>query len=189
MTNSPSPKDRSAALQALASLGAISKTLQVAAQALTDALGDTRSLDELLSDPDSPVNVRATLDRTRAAATAYRAALQPFARAYSRKMEPLTTPIPIFIDPKRPELNRFVSCADVREASRVFFSSDIGAQSARRLRLLEALCLDTISTIRNVLSGGTTSIPAELSNLLARAEAYSKGRDPSASPLTDGDED
>jgi hypothetical protein len=178
VTTTPPSEDRNAALQALASLGEIAKRVEEQATLLAATLDDSVSLEELLANPDSPINVRITLEKTRAAAAAYRGALEPFARAYTRKMEPLSTSIPIFIDPKRPEKNRSIKSEDVREAARVFFYTDIGAQTVRRLKLLEELAVNAASAIRLALADSANRLTEEHANtlrgIISRSAAYNK---------------
>jgi len=166
----------SAALQALASLGHVEATLRREMADLSQILEKAATPDALLADPDSPVNVLATLSATRAEVVAARAALEPFARAYLRKMDQLgDVLIPVFVDPLRPDHSRFVKLSDLKEASRVVHSMSIGAETLAHLRHLEAFTEAATLTLESFAERNADRLCGEdrhaLHNLLAMAKA------------------
>jgi len=162
---------RGAALQALTSLGHVGETVRREMADLSKMLDQATTPDVMLADPDSPVNIMETLTVTRAEVVAARAALQPFARAYLRKMEQLgDVAVEVFRDPQRPEYNRSIKLSDLREAARVFASMSIGIETLSRLRRLE----DFAESVARTLTRFPANVDGEerqaLHNLLTMAK-------------------
>ncbi len=120
----------------------LSDILEKASEGLDELkklMSDPRPLDQVLADPDSPVNAQRTLASLRLEAAAQREALRPFAQAYTRMAEPLDdVQIPVFVDANRPEKNRFVYMADFKRAHKAYHSPTIGTETAERLVQLDA---------------------------------------------------
>jgi hypothetical protein len=146
---------KGAALQALTSLGHVEGLIQQEMARLSGVLDQADDApDVMLADPDSPVNVLSTLTATRAELAAARAALEPFARAYSRKMDALgEIDVPVFVDPQRPDRNRKIKLGALREAARVFGSLSLGVETVDRLRHLETLVRDMTQELHSSLIG------------------------------------
>lgn len=139
---------RGAALQALTSLGHVGEAVRREMADLSKMLDQASTPDVMLADPDSPVNIMETLTVTRAEVVAARAALQPFARAYLRKMEQLgDVTVEVFKDPQRPEYNRSIKLSDLKEAARVFASMSIGIETLSHLRRLEEFAESVAKTL------------------------------------------
>jgi hypothetical protein len=167
---------RGAALQALTSLGHVSETIRREMVDLSKTLEQATTPDVMLADPDSPVNIMETLTVTRAEVIAARAALQPFARAYLRKMEQLgDVSVEVFRDPQRPEHNRFIKLSDLREAARVFASMSIGIETLSHLRRLEQFVADTAVILETFAENSADRLSGEerhvLLNMLTMAKA------------------
>jgi len=171
-TNASARAYRGAAMQALTSLGQVGDAIHKEMAHLSKMLDQAATPDVMLADPDSPINILETLTTTRAEVVAARAALQPFARAYLRKMDQLgEVQIQVFTDPLRPTYNRTIKLSDLKEAARVFASMSIGAEALSHLRSLEEFAKTTIGALESVLEKLSGEDRHALQNLLTMAKA------------------
>lgn len=151
---------RGAALQALSTLTRLSTSIEHGVRELSAVLHQARTAPEsMLADPDSPINVLETLTATRAELATAREALEPFARAYSRKMEPLgDTAIPILVDPLRPDKTRSVQMSDFRRANQVFSSMSTGVDLIDRLRSITDLTAEMAQLLVTLVNTSSFSL-------------------------------
>jgi len=140
---------RAAALEALGVLGRAHGAITEQMQSLSLVLEQSETPDLLANDPDSPVNVYATLRATRAELAALREALEPFARAYSRRMDALgEVMVDVLIDPEQPAKSRRLRMNAFKRANHAFTSLSLGAETLNRIRQLEALLAEVVDPDR-----------------------------------------
>ncbi len=127
-----------AANNAISTLTQVYEQVQEALEQFKHLVNDPRSVEQLVADPNSPVNASRTLAVLRLEAAAQREALRPFAQAYSRMAEPLDDmQITVFVDANRPDKNKYVYMGDFKRAHKAYSSLSVGAEIAARLQQLE----------------------------------------------------